>query len=170
MPLPRTVPCFSKIQIGFTLLTRVVPDKGPLNVCVCVCVCARARACVRACVRVYQKLSLPLPRARGVSLVSFTRLLQICQQCVAAVASDFSYKTHLFFWGGASLLPRPTPINLLQNLASWQFFANRILSLLHSPTLQGRAKLDKSRPRLSRSGLEALETKVKTRGQQHCKL
>jgi len=40
MPLPLTVSCFSKIQIGFTFLapvTRVVPDKGPLNVCVCVC-------------------------------------------------------------------------------------------------------------------------------------
>jgi len=62
MPLPLTVSCFSKIQIGFTFLvlahmgdpgkravkrvcvcvcfwyrlTRVVPDKGPLNVCVCV--------------------------------------------------------------------------------------------------------------------------------------
>jgi len=31
-------------------LTRVVPDKGTLNGCVCVCVCVRA--CVRACVRV----------------------------------------------------------------------------------------------------------------------
>ena len=34
-------------------LTRVVPEKGPLNVCVCVrvrvCVCVRAR--VRVCVR-----------------------------------------------------------------------------------------------------------------------
>ena len=41
MPLPLTVSCFSKIQIGFTfwyLLTRVVPDKWPLNGCVCVCV------------------------------------------------------------------------------------------------------------------------------------
>jgi len=39
MPLPLTVSCFSKIQIGFWYwLTRVVPDKGPLNVCVCVCV------------------------------------------------------------------------------------------------------------------------------------
>ena len=39
MPLPLVVSCFSKIQIGFTLyrLTRVVPDKGPLNGCVCVC-------------------------------------------------------------------------------------------------------------------------------------
>ena len=30
-------------------LTRVVPEKGPLNGCVCVCVCA----CVHVCVRVY---------------------------------------------------------------------------------------------------------------------
>ena len=39
MPLPLTVSCFSKIQIGFTFwyrLTLVVPDKGLLNgVCVC---------------------------------------------------------------------------------------------------------------------------------------
>jgi len=37
MPLPLTVSCFSKIQIGFTFLVpahRVVLDKGPLNVCV----------------------------------------------------------------------------------------------------------------------------------------
>ena len=44
MPLPLTVSCFSKIQIGFTFLvpahpgSRVVPDRGPLNGCVCVCV------------------------------------------------------------------------------------------------------------------------------------
>jgi len=41
MPLPLTVSCFSKIQIGFTFLvyrlTWVVSDKGPLNGCVCVC-------------------------------------------------------------------------------------------------------------------------------------
>ena len=38
MPLPLTVSCFSKIQIGFTFLywlTRVVLDKGPLNGCCC---------------------------------------------------------------------------------------------------------------------------------------
>jgi len=39
MPLPLTVSCFSKIQIGFTFL--VLADlgslgKGPLNGCVCV--------------------------------------------------------------------------------------------------------------------------------------
>ena len=39
MPLPLTVSCFSKIQIGLPFwyrLTRVVPDTGPLNGCVCV--------------------------------------------------------------------------------------------------------------------------------------
>ena len=41
MPLPLTVSCFNKIQIALTFwyrLTRVVLDKGPLNVCVCVLV------------------------------------------------------------------------------------------------------------------------------------
>ena len=51
MPLPLTVSCSSKIQIGFTFLVLTypgIPGKWPLNVCVCVCV----RACVRACARV----------------------------------------------------------------------------------------------------------------------
>ena len=42
MLLPLTVSCFSEIQIGFTFwyrLTWVVPEKRPLNGCVCVCVC-----------------------------------------------------------------------------------------------------------------------------------
>ena len=37
MPLPLTVSCFSKIQIGFTFLVLVhlgSPGNGPLNVCV----------------------------------------------------------------------------------------------------------------------------------------
>ena len=49
MPLPLTVSCFSKIQIGFTFLIPVYPGspgKGPLNVRVCVCV----SACVYVCV------------------------------------------------------------------------------------------------------------------------
>ena len=38
IPLPLTVSCFSKIQIGFTFLVPAhlgSPGKGPLNVCVC---------------------------------------------------------------------------------------------------------------------------------------
>ena len=45
MPLPLTVSCFSKIQIGSTFLVPAhlgSPGKGPLNGCVCVCVCAWA--------------------------------------------------------------------------------------------------------------------------------
>ena len=41
MPVPLTVSCFSKIQIGFTFLVLAHPGrpgKGPLNGCVCVCV------------------------------------------------------------------------------------------------------------------------------------
>ena len=48
MPLPLTVFCFSKIQIGFIFLVPAhlgSPKKGPLNVCVCVCV----HACMRVC-------------------------------------------------------------------------------------------------------------------------
>jgi len=40
MPLPLTVSCFSKIQIGFTFLVPAhpgSPGKGPLNGCLCVC-------------------------------------------------------------------------------------------------------------------------------------
>jgi len=44
MPLPLTVSCFSKIQIGFTFLVPVhlgspVRRAVKLYVCVCVCVC-----------------------------------------------------------------------------------------------------------------------------------
>jgi len=41
IPLPLTVSCFSKIQIGLPFRYRrtwVVLEKGPLNECVCVCV------------------------------------------------------------------------------------------------------------------------------------
>jgi len=41
MPLPLTVSCFSKIQIGFTFLVPAhlgSPGKGPLNGCVNGCV------------------------------------------------------------------------------------------------------------------------------------
>jgi len=65
MPLPLTVSCFSKIQIGLPFwyrLTRVVLEKGPLLlngcVCVCVCVCACVCACVCVCVRACVRASV----------------------------------------------------------------------------------------------------------------
>jgi len=51
MPLPLTVSCFSKIQIGFTFLVPAYlgsPEKGPLNVCVCVCVVYETSSSVAA--------------------------------------------------------------------------------------------------------------------------
>ena len=45
MPLPLTVSCFSRIQIGFTILVPAhlgSPGKRAVK-CVCVCVCARAQ-------------------------------------------------------------------------------------------------------------------------------
>ena len=47
MPLPLTVSCFTKIQNGLPFwhrLTRVVPDKEPLNGCVCVCIYIMSKA------------------------------------------------------------------------------------------------------------------------------
>jgi len=38
MPLPLTVSCFSKIQIGFTFLVPAHLGSPGQNVCVCVCV------------------------------------------------------------------------------------------------------------------------------------
>ena len=60
-PLPLTVFCFSKIQIGFTFLVPAhpgSPGKGPLNGCVFVCVwlnmlsCRLVTSCLRKLVRV----------------------------------------------------------------------------------------------------------------------
>ena len=43
MPLPLTVSCFTKIQIGFTFLVPAHPSspgkRAVKRVCVCVCVC-----------------------------------------------------------------------------------------------------------------------------------
>ena len=51
MPLPLTVSCFSKIQIGFTFLVPAhlgSPGKGPLNGCVCVCVCCLIKGLLKS--------------------------------------------------------------------------------------------------------------------------
>jgi len=62
MPLPLTVSCFSKIQMVLPFwywLTRVVPDRRPLNGCVCVCVraCVYVCACACVCVQCEEPLS-----------------------------------------------------------------------------------------------------------------
>jgi len=53
MPLPLTVSCFSKIQIGFTFLVPAHPGSPGQRAIKRVCVCVRVRACVRARVCVW---------------------------------------------------------------------------------------------------------------------
>ena len=53
MPLPLTVSCFSKIQIGFAFLVPAdpgSPGKGAVK-WMCVCVCVRACVCVCSAIR-----------------------------------------------------------------------------------------------------------------------
>ena len=54
MPLPLTISCFNKIQIGFTFLVPAHPGspghRAVKRLCVCVCVRACGCVCVRACV------------------------------------------------------------------------------------------------------------------------
>jgi len=47
MPLPLTVSCFSKIQIGFTFLVPAYLDKGPLNMCMYVCMYNGCYSCLQ---------------------------------------------------------------------------------------------------------------------------
>jgi len=52
MPLPLTLCCFSKIQIGNTFLVPSYlgsPGQRAVKLCVCVCVCVCACACACAC-------------------------------------------------------------------------------------------------------------------------
>jgi len=53
MPLPLTVSCFSKIQIGIAFLVPAHPDspgkRAVKRVCVCVCVFFMDLACLHVC-------------------------------------------------------------------------------------------------------------------------
>ena len=66
MPLPLTVSCFSKIQIGFTFLVPADlggPGKRAVKwVCVCVCVCRESVCPARGVVNNTDRLSLIEPR------------------------------------------------------------------------------------------------------------
>ena len=73
MPLPLSVSCFSKIQIGFTFLVLAhlgSPEKRAVKrVCVCVCVCLSA--CVYVCLSVCLGVSLSVPWSASVPMASY---------------------------------------------------------------------------------------------------
>ena len=70
MPLPLTVSCFSKIQIGFTFLVPVHPgspgNRAVKRVCVCVCVrvCVYLRVCTQT--DVFEVRAVDLVNVTGV--------------------------------------------------------------------------------------------------------
>ena len=73
MPLPLTVSCFSKIQIGFTFLIPAYPgsrgQRAIKRVCACVCVRACVRVCVRACVRACMRACVITCQFQGVQRI-----------------------------------------------------------------------------------------------------
>ena len=54
-------------------LTRVVPDKGPLNVCVCVCVCVRLRPSNQVGPNLFACVMHSLSSAGGAALANVVR-------------------------------------------------------------------------------------------------
>ena len=81
MPLPLTVSCFSKIQIGFAFL--VPADRSPgqravKRVCVCVCVCVSVRDHIFRTTRpVFPKFFVPVTYGRG-SVLLWRRIDTLC--------------------------------------------------------------------------------------------
>ena len=78
MPLPLTVSCFSKMQIGFIFLVPAhpgSPDKGPLNTCICVSetVNYRAMLCIRGTSRGPVSVCLSVRLCPSVTSRSFTK-------------------------------------------------------------------------------------------------
>ena len=68
MPLPLTVSCFSKIQIGFTFMVPAhlySPGKGPLKGCVCVCISENTKNVLSANYCWPRQKYLPLSLAAG---------------------------------------------------------------------------------------------------------
>ena len=117
MPLPLTVSCFSKIQIGFAFLVPADPgspgQRAVKRVCVCVCavlhtrntitlVCARFRAHVRTAVSYCATLSPPIvesgtPRRNSLAGWCARRLLLLKERLMDAAAAARRHAT-----------PRPT--------------------------------------------------------------
>ena len=81
MPLPRTVSCFSKIQIGFAFLVPAhlgSPGKGAVKrvcVCVCVCVCCSVSAVhVRLRERQHLRHAAEFGEQRGLDTTDWARV------------------------------------------------------------------------------------------------
>ena len=94
MPLPLTVCCFSKIQIGFTFLVLAYPGSPGQRAVKCVCACACMRACVCSCVRACARVCVPISK-----MISLASCLVICVQrfflCLETWARQIKNKYHI---------------------------------------------------------------------------
>ena len=111
MPLQLTVSCFSKIQIGLPFwyrLSRIVPEKGPLNGCVCACACvcfvlnhtvtgvisllawvtmaSRSTTCTSTCQLIHHSATTmrSSTTARSLPITTFARTSEVSQQGASA--------------------------------------------------------------------------------------
>ena len=93
MPLPLTVSCFSKIQIGFTFLVPAhpgSPGNGPLNVCVCVC--------VHACVYAVKIIRISVDVCRKYSMLSQCRFGEHSAFLALCISDVLISNVHIFIW------------------------------------------------------------------------
>ena len=111
MPLPLTVSCFSKIQMVLPFwyrFTRVVPDKGPLNVCIIIIIIiiflVQFRILDRS-ISHFRILGKPVPVLRWSSPVLPTWLTKIDVRCdkPATLVSQTKSTRLTFVW-------RPSPV------------------------------------------------------------
>ena len=89
MPLPLTVSCFSKIQIGFSFLVPAHPgspgQRAVKRVCGCVCVCVRVCVCV--CVPFWG-----ITVRSALTFVQWTlKPVHLCMQATSSAPTDYAF-------------------------------------------------------------------------------
>jgi len=100
MPLPLTVSCFSKIQIGFTFLVPAHPGgpgKGPLSGCVC---CRRSLAAqqrARAKEAISQTKSLQSSMSVGKKALQASRSHSLLVSIIIVIRNIFSTRLQEIF-------------------------------------------------------------------------
>jgi len=107
MPLPLTVSCFSKIQIGFIYLVPahpVVPDKGQLNGCVFVCYLLIKQTKLSLLSKRLELTSSVIIRSEGKrsalywSIIVVLLLINVDVQKDCCINSACAFTTELLFW------------------------------------------------------------------------
>ena len=93
-PLPLTISCFSKSRLVLPFwyrLTQVVPEKGPLNGCVCVCVLLHSTCNVlNVCIKQQDNCSMSSISNKKIQIT-----IRLCHSCITIFTSNRSYTQSL---------------------------------------------------------------------------